>query len=172
MQSENSSPWPTWRSSRQQNEIQAGVAGIVLPEAEQGTYSAQPELRLGFFIAEGLQLQLEANGRVWPLGDVASKSLGTAGHLVWFPKLGPQNRNLYLMGGAGMVRTNPPLRLHSEVSYDPLLRGGMGYKIPLQDLGIGFLTAAHLTAEYRFEYLMQDEDDLVSGGVLAVSYFL
>lgn len=157
---------------RGSTEVEFGFAGIVLPESEDGTYSAQPELRFGYFLAEGLELQLGLHGRIWPLGAVASKNYGVAGHVRWYPNLGPGNRNLYLLGGAGAARNDPPPRIPEEASVDPFARGGLGYKIPLRDLGIGFLSGAHLATEYRLEYVLRGDNDLVSGGLLALSYSL
>jgi hypothetical protein len=153
-------------------EVQAGMAGVVLPEASDGTYSAQPEFRVGYFLAPALQLQLVVHSRLWPLGAVAARNHGVVAHAVWFPNLGPQNRNLYLMAGAGGARNVPPPATGLDVSFDPLLRGGVGYKIPLQDVGLGFLSSTHLTVEYRAEYWLQDEAAFVSGAAFGFSYFL
>jgi len=157
---------------RGSSEVEFGVAGIILPESEDGPYSAQPEVRLGYFLAEGLELQLGLHGRIWPLGGVASKSFGLAGHLLWYPNLGPDSRNLYLMGGGGAARNDPPPRIKRDPNIDPFVRGGLGYKVPLRNLGVGFLMSAHLTAEYRVEYVLEENNDFVSGALLALSYFL
>lgn len=152
-------------------EVQAGMAAIALPEATRGTYSAQPELRLGFFVAEGVEAQLEANIRMWPLGSVAPHSAGVGAHLLWYPTLGPGHRNLYLLAGGGVSRNDPPGVL-TERTFDPLGRAGLGYKIPLSELGLGALSNGFLTTEFRMEMHFEDERDVVSGIVAAYSYFL
>jgi hypothetical protein len=153
-------------------EIQVGVGAILLPESSDGTYSAQPEVRVGLFLMPGVQLQVQGDARLWPLGSVAPKSYGASAHLVWFPSLGPENRNLYLMAGGGGALTDPPARTGLDSGFDPLFRGGLGYKIPLSGLRLGFLRQTHLNVEARLEAIFQDEVDVVSGGAIGFSYFL
>jgi hypothetical protein len=152
-------------------EVQAGMAAIGLPEATNGTYSAQPELRLGFFLVEGLEAQLEANIRMWPLGSVAPHSAGAAAHLAWYPSLGPGHRNLYLLAGGGVSRNDPPGVLTVR-TFDPLARAGLGYKIPLSQLGMGAVPHGFFTTEFRAEMHFEEQTDIVSGIVAAFSYFL
>jgi hypothetical protein len=153
-------------------EVQFGLAAIVLPEGSDGAYSAQPELRVGLFLMPGLELQVQGDARLWPLGSVAAKSYGASAHLLWFPALSPENRNFYLMAGGGGALSDPPARTGLDSGFDPLLRGGLGYKVPVSGLDFGFLKRPHLTVEGRLEALFQDETDLVSGGSVALSYFL
>jgi hypothetical protein len=153
-------------------EVQLGLGAIMLPEGSDGTYSAQPELRVGLFLWPGLQLQVQGDARLWPLGGVAAKSYGACAHLLWFPELSPENRSFYLMAGAGGALNDPPARTGLDSGFDPMLRGGVGYKVPLSGLEVGFLKRTHLTVEGRLEALFQDETDLVSGGAVALSYFL
>jgi hypothetical protein len=150
-------------------EVQVGAAGIVLPENTNGMVSAQPELRLGYFVSEGLQLQIVGDARVWPLGMVAPANYGVGAQFLWFPNLGPQNRNLYLLAGAGGAYSDPP---RDDSQFDPLARVGLGVKVPLAGVGLGFLQRAHLTVEYRGELLFQDETDFVSGAAVGFSFFL
>ncbi|NNE44695.1 MAG: hypothetical protein HKN12_10830 [Gemmatimonadetes bacterium] len=152
-------------------ELQFGIATIALPEDTEGTYSAQPQLRLGLFLSEALQFQVEGYARVWPLGAVAPSSYGVVAQVAWYPSVGPNVRGLYFLAGAGGALNEPP-GFMTESSFDPLVRGGLGYRVPLNELGVGFLTAAHLNAEYRAEYLLEDPSDFVSGVAVSFSYFL
>ena len=149
-------------------EIQLGAAGVILPENTNGMVSAQPELRVGFFVSEGLQLQFVGDARVWPLGTIAPPSYGASAQFLWFPNLGPQNRNLYVLGGMGGAYSDP---LVGDSAFDPLARAGLGFKVPLGDFGLGFVTRSHLTVEYRAEMIFQDETDLVSGVAVGISLF-
>jgi hypothetical protein len=153
-------------------EVQFGLGAIILPESSDGTYSAQPEVRVGLFLMPGVELQVQGDARIWPLGSVAARNYGAGAHLLWYPNLSPENRSLYLMAGAGGALTRPPARTGLDSSFDPLLRGGIGFKVPLSGLDIGVLTRSHLTVEARLEAIFQDETDLVSGGAVALSYFL
>jgi hypothetical protein len=146
-------------------EFEAGIAGIVLPEDSAGTFSAQPTGRIGYFVAEGFEAQVEGSVRVWPLGSVAAHSVSASGNLLWYPSLGPKSRNLYLLGGAGMASTSPP---EEDTTWDPLARGGIGYKVPLSGK---FVNVLHFTAEFRGEYLLKDPADFVAGALLSLSYF-
>jgi len=152
-------------------EVQAGMAAIGLPESTNGTYSAQPELRLGYFLADGVELQAVGHIRMWPLGPVAPHSAAGAVHLLWYPSLGPGHRNLYLMAGGGITRNDPPGVL-LERTFDPLARFGIGYKIPLSGLAIGAMSGGWLTAEFRGEALFEEYTSPVAGIVVAYSYFL
>ncbi|MGQ0722641.1 MAG: hypothetical protein ACT4PE_13880 [Candidatus Eiseniibacteriota bacterium] len=153
-------------------EVQFGLGAVMLPEGSDGTYSAQPELRLGLFLMPGFELQVQGDARLWPLGSVAAKSYGASAQVLWFPRLSPENRNFYLMAGGGGALNDPPARTGLDSGFDPLLRGGLGYKVPLTGLDFAFLKQSHLTIEGRLEALFQDETDLVSGGAIALSYFL
>lgn len=155
-------------------ELQGGIATIGLPEATNGTYSAQPELRVGYFLHPAIELQLESNIRIWPLGSVSPHSAGVAGHLLWYPSLGPAGRSLYLLGGAGVARTDPPGVL-SVRTFDGLARGALGYKIPLPKHGPeGPVDSnAFLTTEFRVEMVFpKDHTDVVAGIAVAFSYLL
>jgi hypothetical protein len=152
-------------------ELQVGFAAITLPEGSDGSYSAQPQVRLGMFLAPGLALQVEGSFRIWPLGAVAPGSIGASAQIAWFPTLGQGNRNLYLMAGAGATRNDPPARTGLDTSTDPQARVGLGYKIPLSNLDLGFVSKAHLNVEYRAEFLLEDETALVSGASLGLAYF-
>src|SRR5262245_51320053 len=55
-------------------EIQLGVAGVTLPEESNGLCSAEPELRLGWFIRPNVEFQAQGDIRAWPLGNIAAKS--------------------------------------------------------------------------------------------------
>jgi hypothetical protein len=108
---------------------------------------------------------------MWPLGSVAPHNAGGGAHLLWYPALGPGHRNLYLMGGGGIARNEPP-GAFAERTFDPLGRAGVGYKIPLSELGLGAMSRGWLTTEFRAEMLLEDETDIVSGIVVAFSFFL
>jgi hypothetical protein len=151
-------------------EIGAGMAAVALPEATTGSISAQPEVRVGYFFAEGMMLQVVADTRVWPLGIVAPTSYGIAGNVLWFPNLGPQNRNLYLMAGAGGALVDPPGPAKGS-SVDPMIRGGLGVKVSLADVGLHFLRPFHLTVEFREEYVHSDENDFLAGLAFGLSAF-
>jgi hypothetical protein len=152
-------------------EVQGGIAAIGMPESTRGTYSAQPELRLGYFLADGVELQAAAHIRMWPLGAVAPHNAAAAAHLLWYPELGPGHRNLYLMAGGGVARNDPPGYL-IERTFDPLARFGVGYKIPLADLGLGAMSAGWLTTEFRVEALFEEYTSPVAGIAVGYSYFL
>lgn len=152
-------------------EVQGGMAAIGLPEGTDGTYSAQPELRVGYFLSEGIEAQVVGHIRMWPLGMVAPHNAGAAVHLLWYPSLGPGHRNLYLMGGGGIARNVPPGVLAGR-TLDPLGRAGLGYKVPLSGLGLGAMSAGWFTTEFRMEMHFGDETSVVAGIVAAYSYFL
>jgi hypothetical protein len=152
-------------------EVQAGMAAIGLPEGTDGTYSAQPELRVGWFLSEGVEVQGVGHIRMWPLGAVAPHNAGAALHLLWYPSIGPGHRNLYLMGGGGIARNDPPGVL-VERTFDPLARAGLGYKIPLSGLGLGAMSAGWFATEFRLEMNFEDDTGVVAGIVGAYSYFL
>jgi hypothetical protein len=148
-------------------EFQVGVAGIVLPEDTDGMFSAQPQIRAGLFLREGVELQGEADARVWPLGPIAAHSYQVTGNLLWFPRLS-DHHELYLLGGGGGAFSNPPGP--EGGSFDPLLRGGLGVKIPLVALTEAF-RALYLTAEYRGELVFATNTSFVSGVALGFSRF-
>ncbi len=150
-------------------EIQAGLAGIVLPEDIQGTYSLQPEARLGFFIVDAIELQAQVDVRVWPLGSVAPNSYGFGGSVLWFPSI-QEERNLYLLGGVGGAYTDPPGSVEDS-SFDPLGRAGFGFKVPITGTGLGFLDGSYLNLEYRGEMVFVDDPDFVSGAAIGLSFF-
>ncbi len=151
-------------------EFQGGFTAITVPEASNALIGTQPEVRVGYFIREGVQLQAMLDTRVWPLGDVGATSHGITANLLWFPNLGPRSRNLYLLVGAGGAIVDPPGALDSS-GFDALVRGGVGAKVSLEDLTISWLTPLHLTVEFRTEYLLADESDIVSGVALGFSWF-
>jgi hypothetical protein len=138
-------------------EIQVGIAAVSTPEIVSGFVSAQPELRWGFFLSDGLELQLIADTRVWPLGAYAPKSYGGSLNVLWFPDLGARDRNFYLLAGAGGAWNDPPPE-SLDASFDPAVRAGIGVKVPLDALGLGFLVGTHLGAEYRGEFVFLNED--------------
>ena len=142
-----------------------GIAGIVLPEASGGTFSAQPELRLGWFPQAHIAIQIEGSARVWPLGPVAAHSFGLAGNLLWFPPISAGRRELYLLAGGGGYYTDPPL---GGSSFDPALRAGVGVMAPMGGL-VHSLSALRLSMEYRGEYLFADQTDFVSGIAIGFS---
>jgi hypothetical protein len=148
-------------------EIQAGLAGIVLPEDIEGTYSLQPEVRFGYFIADAIELQAQGDVRVWPLGSVAPNSYGVGGSVLWFPSI-QEERNLYLLGGVGGAYTDPPGSAEDS-SFDPLGRVGFGFKVPIT--GLGFLDGSYLNLEYRGEMAFVDDPDFVSGAAIGLSFF-
>jgi hypothetical protein len=150
-------------------EVQVGVAGIVLPEESRGTFSAQPEVRVGWFLRERLELQAEGDVRVWPLGTIAARSYGVSGNLLWYPPLADDRHDLYFLGGGGGAYTDPPGPA-ADTSFDPLLRGGVGLKVPLEGLNEAF-RAIYFTAEYRGELILADSSDFVSGIALGLSRF-
>jgi hypothetical protein len=139
-------------------EIQIGASATSLPELYDGPFSAQPELRLGMFVVEGVELQLLGETRVWPLGRRAPKGYGGALQILWFPNLGAQSRNMYLLIGGGGARITPPDR-RLESSFDASARAGIGVKVSLEGLGLDFLNTYHLNVEYRGEYLYLNEDE-------------
>ncbi len=147
-------------------ELQAGIAAIILPESVDGTFSAQPEVRFGYFLREAVELQVIGDVRVWPLGAKAPHSYGIGGVLLWFPRV-HEDRNFYLLAGAGGAYTDPPGTEGS--SFDPLGRAGFGFKVPME--GFGFLPSAFMTIEYRAELSFADETDFVSGAALGISMF-
>jgi hypothetical protein len=147
-------------------EIQVGVTAISIREDEGGLWSLNPQLRIGFFLQPGFEFQAEGNFRAWPGGAVGGKSYGGGGNLLWYPNLAPTSRNMYLLAGAGGSYFDPPGLKESE--FDVALRGGLGYKAPIH---LPFLGSAHLTAEYRGEYLLTDPTDFVSGAALGFSFF-
>lgn len=149
-------------------EIGVGVSAVALPERITGSISAQPEVRVGFFLAEGLMLQVVGDARVWPLGNTAPSTYGVAGNLLWFPNLGPRSRNLYLMAGGGGNFVDSP-NPADDSSIDPLLRGGVGVKVPLEEIGLGFLHPYHFTVEFREEVVTGDETDFLSAVSFALS---
>jgi len=151
-------------------EVGAAMAAVALPEHTGGSISAQPELRVGYFIAEGMMVQVVGDTRVWPLGTQAPKWYGVAGQLLYFPNLGPRSRNLYLMAGAGGALVDPP-NPAEDSSMDPLIRGGVGVKISLVEVGLRFLQGLHFTAEFREEYVRSDENDFLSGLSFGLSTF-
>ncbi|MBZ0267087.1 hypothetical protein K8I85_02940 [bacterium] len=143
-------------------EIGAGISAVALPEQTTGSISAQPEVRVGYFLAEGLMLQVTADTRVWPLGTAAPSTYGVAGNLLWFPNLGPRSRNMYLMAGGGGNFVDPPSPT-VDSSLDPLLRIGVGVKVPMEEIGLNFLHPYHFTVEFREEMAVGDETDFLSG---------
>ncbi len=148
-------------------EIQGGIGMVLMPEEEKGFVSAQPELRVGYFFAEGVMLQAMGDTRVWPLGTVGSSSYGVTGNILWFPNFA--DRSLYFLGGAGGTLQDPPGEEGS--SFDTLLRGGLGMKASLAGIGAGWLAASHFTMEYRTDIVMKDETNIVSGIALGLSWF-
>lgn len=147
-------------------EIQIGVAGIVLPENSLGTYSLQPEVRVGWFIREAVEVVLQGDVRVWPLGEKAANSYGAGVALAFFPKLN-ETHNLYLLGGVGGAYADPPGAV--DAGFDPLVRAGFGFKVPVA--GLPLLPGAYLNVEYRGEFVLADENDFVSGAALGLSFF-
>jgi hypothetical protein len=159
-------------------EFQGGFSGIVLPEAFNGTWSAQIEGRAGYFIKEALEIQGMINWRVWPLGGKAPHYYDFGVSALWFPKIG-DIRNMYLLGGAGGAVTDPPHE--PEGGFKPLIRAGVGFKVPMR--GLEFLGNAYLTMEYRAEMVfiddpeffedptIEDGSDFVSGAAIGISYF-
>jgi hypothetical protein len=140
-------------------EVRVGVAGIVLPEASGGSFSAQPEIRVGWFLADRLELQAEGSARVWPLGSVAPHSIGTVFNVLWFPPLGAGRRDLYLLAGGGGAYADPPV---GDAAFDPLLRGGLGVTAPMAGL-VPAWTSISFAVEYRGELVLADDADFVSG---------
>lgn len=147
-------------------ELQIGVAGIVLPENVNGTFSAQIEARVGLFLKEALEAQVAGDVRLWPLGDKAPDSYGIGVNFLWYPKL-YEDRNLYVLAGAGGALTDPPGP--DDGGFDPLMRAGFGFKVPVSKFV--FIPASFLTIEYRGEMLFADDSDFVSGAGLALSFF-
>lgn len=145
--------------------VRIGVAGITLPEASDGTFSAQPEVRLGWFSGADLALQAEASVRVWPLGPVAARSYGVGGNLLWFPPPLQGGADLYLLGGGGGYYTDPAV---GDASFDPVVRGGVGMMVPLKGMS-GVLAGMRFAFEYRGEMLLADETDFVSGVSMGIS---
>ncbi len=152
-------------------EIQLGVAGITLPESSRGTYSAQPELRLGFFLHEYMELQGELSVRVWPLGTVAANSYGVSGNVLFFIDPPTSRARLFLLGGGGGQFADPPGPAEGR-SFDPLVRGGIGVRVSLAGTGVSLLQPLSFAAEYRGELVFADDTDFVSGISLGVSRFL
>ncbi len=166
-------------------EVQIGFSVVTLPEITGGTWSAQPELRWGLFIADGLEIQVTADARAYPLGTTAPKSYGGGVNVLWFPVLGDRDRNFYLLAGGGGAYSDPSSPA-IDASFDPAGRIGLGVKVPLDAMGLGFLMGRHLGAEYRgdFVFLNEDADDYpyeedfatsleyVSGFTIGVSFIL
>jgi hypothetical protein len=152
-------------------ELQIGVSMVSLPEITNGSWSAQPEVRWGLFLADGLELQVGLDTRVWPLGSQAPKSYGGGVSMLWFPDLGTVDRNFYLLAGAAGMWSDPP-QAAFHASFDPVGRGGMGLKVPLDNLGLGFLAGKHLTVEYRLDFVLlnEDEEDYAVLGDVATNY--
>ena len=152
-------------------ELQFGLSMVSMPEITSGSWSAQPEVRWGLFLADALELQVTADVRAWPLGAEAPKSYGGIVGLLWFPDLSAGERNFYLLAGAGGAWSDPP-EITIDASFDPTVRGGMGLKVPLDNLGLGFLAGKHLNAEYRldFVYLNEDETDYPAFTDVATNY--
>ena len=148
-------------------EIQIGVSGITLPRDSGGLWSLNPELRIGFFLQPGFELQAEGNFRAWPGGAVSGRSYGGGGNLVWYPNLGPQSRNLYLLGGASGVLSEPPGQ-DEDTELDVTGRGGVGYKAPI---AFPWLAGAHLSVEYRGEVIVTRDRAFVSGAAIGISFF-
>jgi hypothetical protein len=44
-----------------------------------------------------------------------------------------------------------------------MLRGGIGIKVSLSEIGLRFLHPLHFTVEFREEYVRSDENDFLSG---------
>jgi hypothetical protein len=159
-------------------EMQVGVAGIVLPENFRGTFSAQPEARIGYFISRGLELQAQGDVRVWPLGGKAPDHYGIGVSALYFPAL-REEQNFYLLGGLGGALIDPPGPPEGGVK--PFARAGVGFKVSMA--GLKFLGSGFLNMEYRFEKVFVDAaelfDDptreggssLVSGAALGLSFF-
>jgi hypothetical protein len=148
-------------------ELQVGGVGVVMPEDSGGMISLEPEVRFGYFIGEGLQVQLAGDVRVWPLGVVAPANYSGAVSVLWFPNLGPQSRDMYLLVGAGGAYSDPP-GPQAEGEFDPLFRFGLGVKVPLGSFLL--LERAHLTMEYRGDVAFQDETDFLSGIGMGLSF--
>jgi hypothetical protein len=149
-------------------EVQVGIAGITLPEGTGGTWSMQPLGRVGFFLARELELQVEGGYRIWPLGPVAPKSLSLGGNILWHPSVLSKDKSLYLLAGLATYSADPPGGASTE--WNALGRGALGFRVPLENLG--FLSAWQLSVEFRSEYVLEDERDLVSGAAVGFSYFL
>lgn len=159
-------------------EFQGGASGIVLPESFDGTWSLQIEGRAGYFIKEGWELQSMLNWRVWPLGSKAPKYVDLGGSILYFPEIG-NKRNMYVLGGAAAVKTDP--NGPAEGGFKPLIRAGFGFKVPMS--GLKFLGDAYLTMEYRAEMVfiddaeffedptIEDGSDFVSGAAIGLSWF-
>jgi len=159
-------------------EMQFGAAGIVLPENFRGTFSAQPEARIGYFISKGLEIQAQGEVRVWPLGGQAPDHYGIGVSALYFPAL-REEQNFYLLGGLGGALIDPPGEL--EGGFKPFARAGVGFKVSMA--GLKFLGSGFLNMEYRFEKLFVDDAELfddptlesgssvVSGAAIGLSFF-
>jgi len=51
-----------------------------------------------------------------------------------------------------------PDRYGVDASIDPLGRLGGGFKVPLDNLGVPYISRGHVTFEYRGEWVALDED--------------
>jgi hypothetical protein len=159
-------------------EFQFGAAGIVLPENFRGTFSAQPEARIGYFIRRGVEIQGQAEMRVWPLGGYAPDHYGIGVSALYFPAL-REEQNFYVLGGLGGALIDPPGE--SDGGFKPFARAGVGSKVSMA--GLKYLGSGFLNMEYRFEKLFVDAADLfddptrdggsslVSGVSLGFSFF-
>ena len=59
-------------------------------------------------MAEGIEAQFTADGRVWPLGAKAPRSYGGGLNILWFPNIAQGKRNLYFLVGGGGAWVDPP----------------------------------------------------------------
>jgi hypothetical protein len=100
------------------------------------------------------------------LGSVAPHYYGVGGSVLWYPEIQAE-RSLYLLGGVGGAYSEPPG--DSDSSFDPFLRGGFGFKVPIS--GLGFLDGSYLNLEYRGEYVFADESDFTSGAAMGLAFF-
>ncbi|MAF26945.1 MAG: hypothetical protein QF819_07575 [Gemmatimonadota bacterium] len=143
-----------------------GMAALTLPEEVRGPHSLRMDVRGGYFVAEGLQMQAEASVRFWPLGNRAPRGYGMGANALWFPDLGPGNRNMYLLLGGGVVRQNYP---GQEATMDGLARVGFGVKLRSPVLRYVWMT--HAAVEFRSEAHFADEVETTSGFTVGVSRF-
>jgi len=151
-------PAPEFSVAKGSQDLQFGFSMVSLPEIVKGAWSAQPEIRYGVFLSDGLQLQITAETRVWPLGKEAPKSYGGGVNLLWFPDLGTASRNFYLLVGGGGAYEDPPQQT-LDASFDPMVRGGVGARVPLRDLGIPFMASWYLSTEFAVKAVLLGEDE-------------
>jgi hypothetical protein len=149
--------------------FQLGASGMVLPERYDALWSLQLEGRAAMFLVEGLELQAQGDVRVWPLGAKAPKAYGFTGNVLWYPRIG-DTRNLYLLGGGGGYLRQGETPAHGEDGFQPLLRGGLGTHISLEQMGP--VRAFHFTTEFRVDVLFEEETSFSTGIALGLSYFI